>query len=81
MIAQSLLLQAANPQLPPAGGGVFVLFTLVKMVVVFTVYMIGVALLTLAERKSQRGFRIASVQIALGPAVLGSRSRTVSRIS
>ncbi|HUQ18737.1 MAG TPA: NADH-quinone oxidoreductase subunit NuoH [Gemmatimonadaceae bacterium] len=51
MIPQSFLLQAANPQLPPAGGGVFVLFTLVKMLVVFTVYMVGVALLTLAERK------------------------------
>jgi NADH-quinone oxidoreductase subunit H len=46
-----MLLQAANPQLPPAGGGVFVIATLVKMIVIFTVYMVGVALLTLAERK------------------------------
>ncbi|MEP6906192.1 MAG: complex I subunit 1 family protein, partial [Gemmatimonadales bacterium] len=46
-----LLLQIVNPQLPPRGGGVFVLFTLVKMIIVFTIYMIGVALLTLAERK------------------------------
>src|SRR4026209_1578246 len=45
------LLQAANPQLPPNGSGVFVIATIVKMVVVFTIYMIGVALLTLAERK------------------------------
>ncbi|MDP9205098.1 MAG: NADH-quinone oxidoreductase subunit NuoH [Gemmatimonadota bacterium] len=46
-----MLLQIANPQLPPSGSGVFVIATLVKMVVVFTIYMIGVALLTLAERK------------------------------
>jgi NADH-quinone oxidoreductase subunit H len=51
MIAQPLLLQIANRQLPPAGGGTFFIFTVVKMLVVFTVYMIGVALLTLAERK------------------------------
>ena len=45
------LLQAANPQLPPGGSGVFVIATVIKMVIVFTIYMIGVALLTLAERK------------------------------
>ena len=51
MIAYPMLLQAANPQLPPAGGGIFVIATLIKMLIVFTVYMVGVALLTLAERK------------------------------
>ena len=51
MIGVSALLQAANPQLPPTGNGVFVIFTIIKMIAVFTVYMIGVALLTLAERK------------------------------
>ena len=51
MIGVSALLQIANPQLPPQGSGVFVIFTLIKMVAVFTIYMIGVALLTLAERK------------------------------
>ena len=45
------LMQMANPQLPPISTGAFVIFTLIKMLVVFTVYMIGVALLTLAERK------------------------------
>jgi NADH-quinone oxidoreductase subunit H len=47
----SLLLQAADPNLPPISGGPFFLFTIVKMIVVFTIYMVGVALLTLAERK------------------------------
>lgn len=51
MTSAMLLLQAANPQLPPISTGVFVIFTIVKMVIVFTVYMVGVALLTLAERK------------------------------
>ncbi len=45
------LLQAANPQLPPVSGGVFVIATVIKMIVMFTVYMVGAALLTLAERK------------------------------
>jgi NADH-quinone oxidoreductase subunit H len=45
------LLQAANPQAPPSSTSTFVIFTIVKMIVVFTVLMIGVALLTLAERK------------------------------
>ncbi|HEU4747830.1 MAG TPA: NADH-quinone oxidoreductase subunit NuoH [Gemmatimonadaceae bacterium] len=45
------LLQAADPNQPPVSGTPFFLFTIVKMIVVFTVYMIGVALLTLAERK------------------------------
>jgi NADH-quinone oxidoreductase subunit H len=45
------LLQTANPQLPPASTSVFVIATIIKMIVVFTVLMVGVALLTLAERK------------------------------
>jgi NADH-quinone oxidoreductase subunit H len=45
------LLQAANPQLPPASTSVFVIATVIKMIIVFTVLMVGVALLTLAERK------------------------------
>ena len=45
------LLQAADPNLPPVSGIPFYLFTVVKMLIVFTVYMIGVAMLTLAERK------------------------------
>ncbi len=45
------LLQAADPNLPPVSGGVWVIATVIKMIVMFTVYMIGAALLTLAERK------------------------------
>jgi NADH-quinone oxidoreductase subunit H len=45
------LLQAADPNLPPVSGMPFYLFTVVKMLIIFTVYMIGVAMLTLAERK------------------------------
>jgi NADH-quinone oxidoreductase subunit H len=44
------LLQATGPTTQP-GTGVFMLATVVKLIVVFTVYMVGVALLTLAERK------------------------------
>ncbi len=45
------LLQAADPNLPPVSGMPFYLFTVVKMVIIFTIYMVGVAMLTLAERK------------------------------
>jgi NADH-quinone oxidoreductase subunit H len=45
------LLQIVNPQLPPPSGLVYFVATVIKMLVVFTLYMVGVALLTLAERK------------------------------
>ncbi len=45
------LLQAADPNQPPISGMPFYLFTVVKMIIVFTIYMVGVAMLTLAERK------------------------------
>jgi NADH-quinone oxidoreductase subunit H len=50
LLAQFPLLQVANPQLPPTEG-IFLVGTVVKMLIVFTVYMVGVAMLTLAERK------------------------------
>ena len=50
MIPMPALLQMAGPQTEPHFG-VWLLATLVKMIVVFTVYMVGIALLTLAERK------------------------------
>jgi len=42
--------QIGAPNLEPSLG-VFVIATVVKMVLIFTVYMVGVAMLTLAERK------------------------------
>jgi NADH-quinone oxidoreductase subunit H len=51
MLHLAMLLQAADPQLPPVRLTPFLLFTALKMLIVFTVYMVGVALLTLAERK------------------------------
>jgi NADH-quinone oxidoreductase subunit H len=50
MTSAHALLQAAAPGSEPQTIPWFV-FTLVKMILVFTVYMVGVALLTLAERK------------------------------
>src|SRR3990170_1586146 len=45
------LLQIADPQRPPVNMTPFLAFTALKMIVVFTIYLVGVALLTLAERK------------------------------
>jgi NADH-quinone oxidoreductase subunit H len=45
--AMLMLLQAQ----PPQPMGVFLVATVVKMLIVFTIYMVGVAMLTLAERK------------------------------
>ncbi len=44
------LLQVVDSQMP-ATEGVFLIGTVVKMIIVFSVYMVGVAMLTLAERK------------------------------
>ena len=50
MTTMYALLQAATPSAEPHALPFFV-FTAIKLIVVFTVYMVGVALLTLAERK------------------------------
>jgi NADH-quinone oxidoreductase subunit H len=53
---------------PPLPFWVFLISTVVKMVVVFTVYMVGVALLTLAERRIS-----AWIQGRLGPNRVGGK--------
>jgi NADH-quinone oxidoreductase subunit H len=45
------LLQVADRQLAPTSTFVYMVYTIIKMILFFTVYMVGVALLTLAERK------------------------------
>jgi NADH-quinone oxidoreductase subunit H len=45
------LLQIADPQLPPPSTVVWLVAAVIKMLVIFTIYLVGVALLTLAERK------------------------------
>ncbi|MFL5478893.1 MAG: NADH-quinone oxidoreductase subunit H, partial [Gemmatimonadaceae bacterium] len=45
------LYEAIDPNRTPVQGMPFFLFTVLKMLIIFTVYMVGVAMLTLAERK------------------------------
>src|SRR3954467_8080971 len=47
----ALLQVPIDPNNTPVSGVPFFLFTVLKLLIIFTVYMIGVAMLTLAERK------------------------------
>ena len=66
------LLQAPTPVQPlaitpgPEHFGAWLLFTIVKIIAIFTIYLVGVAMLTLAERKVA-----AWVQDRLGPNRVG----------
>ena len=50
-LAIAPLLQIADRQLPPVTFGWWLFYAIVKIGVIFGVYMVGVAMLTLAERK------------------------------
>ncbi len=57
MTGWSDLFPRANPQLPPEAIGTVVAASVIKILVVFGVYLVGVAGLTLAERKLAAWFQ------------------------
>jgi NADH-quinone oxidoreductase subunit H len=65
------LLQIVDPQAPPTSTSVFVIATVIKIIIVFTVLMIGIALLTLAERKISAWIQDRHGPNRVGPHGLG----------
>ena len=65
------LLQVVDRQTPPTSTSAFVIVTVFKMIIVFTVLMVGVALLTLAERKISAWIQDRHGPNRVGPHGLG----------
>jgi NADH-quinone oxidoreductase subunit H len=68
MIPVHALLQITDPQAPIMGDTAFIVFSVIKLVLGFSVYMVAAALLTLAERKIS-----AWIQGRHGPNRVGGR--------